>query len=386
MNLNIFAGKSATERNKIIAASVLGFMALVSLYLAFGGSFFGGGGKTTVTVSASPSPSPSASVNQVNLTPITVPDDATILRDWTSTPVAYNISQFYAPDAGRNIFSFYEPPPPTPYSPTPYVVPEMPTPKPPTPTPTPPIMITYSNPQSVYAGSKTFRLQLNGEGFTSDSQILFNGSPLPTTFVSANQISAEIPSNLILGEGPRQISVSTPDGKKYSNQILLSVQAPPRPLFQYYGIVARKRSNNDTAYIKEQGKQDVTSARLNDVLENRFRLISIAQRELIVEDVSLGFRHKVPLISEAGASNTGTGTGNGSGLNRGGGTFPSTQVQTCPPYCNQTTLSDPSSDPSMPQIIPGIPNTIPRYTPPPQRQDDTTKDTKDLDVNDDGDN
>lgn len=384
MNLNIFAGKSPTERNKIIAASVLGLMSLVSLYLAFGGSFFGGK-KTTVTVSASPSPSPSASVNSANLTPITRPDDATILRDWTSTPINYSPGNYYAPDAGRNIFAFYEPPPPTPYSPTPYIAPDIPTPKPPTPTPTPPIMITYYNPQSVYAGSKTFRLQLNGEGFTSDSQILFNGSAMPTVFVGVNQIYTDIPANLILGEGPRQISVATPDGKKYSNQILLNVQAPPRPLFQYYGIVARKRSNNDTAYIKEQGKQDVTSARLGDTLENRFRLVSIAQREVIVEDVSLGFRHKVPLVSEGGANNTGTGAGSGSGLTRGGGgTTP--PLQSCPPYCNNPpNLSDPSV--SVPQNIPGIPNDIPRYTPPQPPRQDPNKESKDnLDVNDDGDN
>lgn len=376
MNLNIFAGKTPTERNKIIAALVLGLMSLASLYLAFGGSFFGGG-KTTVTVSASPSPKPSASVNAANLTPIAVPDDAAILRDFTTTPVLYNNDSFYAPDAGRNIFAFYEPPPPTPYSPTPYVAPPVKTPIPPTPTPPPPIMITFYNPQSVYAGSKTFRLQLNGEGFTSDSQILFNGSAMPTTFVSANQIYAEVPANLILGEGPRQISVSTPDGKLYSNQVLLNVQAPPRPQFQYYGIVARKRNNNDTAYIKEQGKPDVSSARLNDVIENRFRLVSIAQRELIVEDTSLGFRHRVPLVSDSAD----TGSSNPSDrLNRGGGTF-NTQ-QTCPPNCTQPSYPNPS-DPSTfnQQTIPGIPNDIPRYVPP-QKQDDTTKDNKDVDDED----
>ena len=305
--MNIFAGKSPTERNKIIAASVLGIMALFSLYLAFGGSIFSR--QTTVTVTASPSPSPSASPNPANLTPITVPDNAAIIRDWTTTPVDYRPGSFYAPDAGRNIFAFYEPPPPTPYSPTP-IPPEKPIViKTPTPTPPPPIMISYYNPQSVYAGSRTFRLQLNGEKFTPDSQILFNGSALPTVFVSTNQIYADIPANLILGEGPRQISVVTPDGKLYSNQILLNVQAPPKPQFQYYGIVARKRYNNDTAYVKEQGKPDVTAARLNDVLEGRFKLVSISQNELIVEDTSLGFRHKVALVSESASTGTGTGRG-----------------------------------------------------------------------------
>lgn len=373
MNLNIFAGKSPTERNKIIAASLLGLMALVSLFLAFGGSFFGGK-KTTVTVSASPSPSPGAKVNSENLTPISVPDDAAILRDFTTTPITYNRFNYSAPDAGRNIFAFYEPPPPTPYSPTPIPPPVIVPPKP-TPTPIPPpITLAFISPQSVYAGSKTFRLQLSGEKFTPESQILFNGSALPTTFVNANQIYADVPANLILGEGPRQISVATPDGKLYSNQVLLNVQAPPRPQFQYYGIVARKRNNNDTAYIKEQGKQDVTSKRLNDVIETRFRLISIAKQELIVEDVTLGFRHKVPLVTDATAGNNGGGTNDI--LNRGGGgRIPTTQ--SCPPYCNPQTI--PNADPN--QNIPGIPNDIPRYNPPQdQKRDDIKQDV------DDGDN
>ena len=297
--MNIFAGKSPTERNKIIAASVLGIMALFSLYLAFGGSI--SSRQTTVTITASPSPSPSASPNPANLIPITVPDNEAIIREWTTTPVSFSVRNLYAPDAGRNIFAFYEPPPPTPYSPTPIPTEKPIIIKPPTPTPTPPIMITYMDPQSRFAGSKTFRLQLNGERFTPDSQILFNGSQLPTVFVSANQIYADVPANLILGEGPRQISVFTPGGL-FSNQILLNVQAPPRPQFEYYGIVARKRYNNDTAYVKEQGKPDVTSARLNDVLEGRFKLVSISQNELIVEDTNLGFRHKIALVSESAAS------------------------------------------------------------------------------------
>ena len=37
----LFEGKNPTERNKMIAAAVLGLVALVALYFAFGRSFFG---------------------------------------------------------------------------------------------------------------------------------------------------------------------------------------------------------------------------------------------------------------------------------------------------------------------------------------------------------
>ena len=58
MAMNPFAGKNPTERNKIIAAIVLGFVALTALYLAFGRSMFSG--STTVAVGVTPTPKPSA--------------------------------------------------------------------------------------------------------------------------------------------------------------------------------------------------------------------------------------------------------------------------------------------------------------------------------------
>jgi len=58
--MNLFDGKSKQERNKIIAALVLGVLALVSLFFAFGPSLTGGG-STTATVNVPPAPSPSAS-------------------------------------------------------------------------------------------------------------------------------------------------------------------------------------------------------------------------------------------------------------------------------------------------------------------------------------
>ena len=38
--------------------------------------------------------------------------------------------------------------------------------------------------------------------------------------------------------------------------------APAKAGFQYIGMIARKRSNNDTAYFLEPGKQKPTSAAL----------------------------------------------------------------------------------------------------------------------------
>ena len=144
----VFAGKSTTERNKLIAAIVLGVLALFALYFAFGRSLFSSSATT-----AKPTPTPSAKVTvNVNQDPnkFKLPSaDEQALNNVSL--INYVPGSSNAPDAGRNIFAFYEPPAPTPYSPTPFPTPTaMPIA---TPAPTPPVIITFITPQSLYAGS-----------------------------------------------------------------------------------------------------------------------------------------------------------------------------------------------------------------------------------------
>jgi hypothetical protein len=358
--MKLFEGKTSAERNKIIAAIVLGVMSLGSLWFAFGGSIFSR--KPTVTVSVSPTPRPSASPN-ANTEDRQMPSQDEQDLAYVNTEIRYTPGSFNAPDAGRNIFAFYEPPPPTPYvAPIPVVRTPTPIP-PPDPTPTPVFYAGDVMPQSVYAGSKAFRLEVNGDRFTPDSRIYFNGSELPTTFVSPQKLVAEIPASFIAGEGQRQIIVQTPDGRSYSNQVMLNVQAPPRPEFQYIGMIARRGSNNDTAYFQDKDKKEPFGARLNDIVSGRFRVFSISSSEVVFEDRELGFRHKVPLYRPAPGQSAAVGR-------------PSSPVG----VPNTYTPYNPAANP---QEIPGIPNNIPRYVPPQQRQQtDKNDDDDDDDDND----
>lgn len=367
--MNPFAGKSPTERNKIIAAMVLGALSLFSLWLAFGGGF--SSRKPTITVSVSPTPRPSASPGARN-DELAMPTANELDALYSTIPIQYVPGNFYAPDAGRNIFAFYEPPVPTPYVPTPTPIKVEAPPPTPTPTPRPPFDLNVLLPQSVYAGGKGFRLEVVGAKFTPESRIYFAGAELPTTFVNSERLVADVPANFIAIEGDKQIIVQTPDGKLYSNQFMLNVQAPPRPQFQYIGMIARKGFNNDTAYFQEQNKPTPFGARLNDVVAGRFRVFSISANEIILEDVSLGFRHKLPLYrpspgQTAGTTPAPTGRrgGNPPGIPSDGG------FQQYSP--NVPTIQQ--------QDIPGIPNNIPRYVPPqqqrtptPQKQDDDDED------------
>ncbi len=342
--MNPFEGKSPTERNKIIAALVLGTLALGSLFFAFGGFGMFSSSTTVSVTTQTPTPSPTSTV-PLNARDFSIPSQGDQDFGYSTTPIVC-CGTSPGPDPGRNIFAFYEPPAPTPYVPTP-----TPPPTPPPPTPTPEIMITVVNPQSVYAGSRGFRLEITGERMLADARIYLSQSELRTTYVNEQRMTAEVPANFITSEGPRQIIIQTPDGRKYSNAMSLNVQAPPKPQFQYIGMIARKLSNNDTAYFMETGRQTPISARLNDIVGGRFRLISISAEETIFEDVNLSFKHPVPLFRPPPGTAVSTVPTGRPGIQGGENYVPYT-----PPNTNFQIQPG--------QSIPGIPDNIPRYVPP----------------------
>jgi hypothetical protein len=299
---------------------------------------------TTITVSASPTPKPPASV-PTNPRDFTIPTEAEQTLNYM-VPVVYGGS-YSGPDPGRNIFAFYEPPPPC----RPGVdcpPPPVKTPPPPTPTPTPDIWIVNVTPQSVYAGSQGFRLEITGERMLPEARVYLSQSELATRFVNEQRITADVPANFITSEGPRQIIIQTPDGKKYSQSATLNVQAPPKPQFQYIGMIARQHANNDTAYFMEPGRQTPISARLSDIVGGRFRLISISAEQTIFEDINLSFKHPLPLFRPAPGSITSTLPPRRAGFPAG---------ETYVPF-------EAGQVPQPGQSIPGIPDNIPRYIPP----------------------
>ncbi|MBB5344991.1 hypothetical protein HDF10_002977 [Edaphobacter lichenicola] len=70
--------------------------------------------------------------------------------------------------------------------------------------------VTQISPSLIQAGSSTTTLTVDGTGFTSGSSILWNGQTLPTTFVSAGQMTAMVDSSLIQNLGWAQVSITTP--------------------------------------------------------------------------------------------------------------------------------------------------------------------------------
>ena len=70
-------------------------------------------------------------------------------------------------------------------------------------------VVTGVTPNMVAAGGTTFTLTVNGSGFSTASSILWNGTALPTSFVSAAQVTATVDSSLITALGWAEVSVSS---------------------------------------------------------------------------------------------------------------------------------------------------------------------------------
>jgi hypothetical protein len=72
--------------------------------------------------------------------------------------------------------------------------------------------LTGISPESNMAGAPAFTLFVNGGGFTSGSTVLWNGTPLATTFIGSAQLSAAVPASLVATPATASVTVSNPPG------------------------------------------------------------------------------------------------------------------------------------------------------------------------------
>ena len=283
--------QNPAERKKLIAAGVLGIVALLFLYWTFVG--FGSSPKpATPRAGSQPSPSPIRRTNPGTVSPQTVAEfkgaDLGQL-----TPINAGYSPVAVPPAKRNIFVYYEPPPKK------VVVEQIPTP---TPTPVPPILLAGLAPANVYARTADFTLELSGDKFTSQLRVVIENTELATRYVSPQQLSATIPATLIANPGGRQVMLRSADGKLYSNYLTLSVAAAPTPNYSYIGILGTPRYI-DTAILQDKANKEVLNVQRGDLLGGRFRVTSISDKEIVLVDSNLKIKHSLAITTQGDKGN-----------------------------------------------------------------------------------
>ncbi len=82
------------------------------------------------------------------------------------------------------------------------------------------------SPNAAQAGASGFTLTVNGTGFTQDSAVEWGTSSLSTSYVSANELTADVPDSLLKSMGWASVTVDTPSpGGGTSNALPFSVYA-----------------------------------------------------------------------------------------------------------------------------------------------------------------
>ena len=90
-----------------------------------------------------------------------------------------------------------------------------------------PLRITALVPSGVPVGNPSFTLTIQGTGFSRSSVVRFGGTSITPTFVSSNQLTAEIPAALVANVGTVPVTVT--NGKQTTLAAQFSVYPPQNP-------------------------------------------------------------------------------------------------------------------------------------------------------------
>ena len=275
------------EKRKLIWAAALGFVALIVLWWVFFG-FGGSSNSNTPRATASPTPRNARQATATQQQPAQTVSSDVANAALMIAPIEYQPSSYNPPETtGRNIFAYYVPQPkPSPVVQEPAA----------TPTPPPPLLLASMSPANVYARSADFKLEIAGDKFTPATKIYFEGRELQTTYISPQQLSANVTAALIAAPGSRNIVVRTPDNSLYSAPAVMSVAAPPLPNYTYVGIISPNNRVDDVAIVQDKSdKNKIMNVRRGDLLSGRFRVTSISDKELVMMDTNLKITHKLPM-------------------------------------------------------------------------------------------
>ncbi|MGH9931785.1 MAG: hypothetical protein ACREA9_21500 [Pyrinomonadaceae bacterium] len=282
--------RNPAERNKLILAGVLGIIAVLFLWWTFFGF-----GSSSNKVASGPAGQPTPSVNNRGAatkasTPAVV--DVKGIDPEELRPVVYH-PPLSAPEAGRNIFVYFEKPLKL------LAGPATPTP---TATPTPPVLLASLSPANVYARTGEFTLEISGDKITQQLRVVVDTNELPTRYISPQQLSTTVPAALIASPGGRQVVLRSADGKLYSNTSTLSVAEPPKPNYTYIGIIGTVH-HIDTAILQDKNNKETLNVQRGDLLGGRFRVTSISEKEVVLIDSNLKIKHTLGMLTQGDRSN-----------------------------------------------------------------------------------
>lgn len=104
------------------------------------------------------------------------------------------------------------------------------------------------SPSAATAGGAGFTLTMTGAGFFANSMVDWNGSPLPTNFVSSTQLTASVSSSLIASAGSASVAVSS-GGQTSASSLFTISPATVRTSVNTYANLAAYTAATGTAIV-----------------------------------------------------------------------------------------------------------------------------------------
>jgi len=140
-----------------------------------------------------------------------------------------------------------------------------------------PTLITI-NPNNAVAGSASFTLTVNGTNFLNGAAVQWNTTLLSTTPVSPSQLTATVPSSLLVAGGSIPISVVNPDGTP-TGTLTFTVQSPVLAIASSHtGSFAAGENNVYSLAVSNAAAAHSTSGTVTvtDIMPAGMTLVSMA--------------------------------------------------------------------------------------------------------------
>ena len=96
--------------------------------------------------------------------------------------------------------------------------------------PRPAPRVTALEPPQASRGRPAMTMTLVGENFTPDSEVRWNGRPIPSTYIDRHRLEVRLEAEQLAATGVRQVTVSNPTpGGGLSDAVLFEITAEPQP-------------------------------------------------------------------------------------------------------------------------------------------------------------
>jgi uncharacterized delta-60 repeat protein len=203
------------------------------------------------------------------------------------------------------------------------------------------------SPSSVVAGSSDFTLTVTGTNFGSNSVVLFHGTALSTAFVSATQLTAQVPASAVATAGSYDVVVRSPapgGGTSAALAFVVTVPVVPVPAPTISSFTPTGGGASTLVTVTGTNFSGATQVRIGNVVIPTFTVVSATSLTLVVPAVAGGVSGFVSITTPGG---TATSTVAFSTVLATTGSQALAQVQVYPnPFHNKLTLVLPGTEPA----------------------------------------